>query len=45
MIYNIANSGRRGHDHTVLGFTTTSAYHHKSCEFQLCSQRNTLDTT
>jgi len=29
--------GRRGHDHIVVGFTTTcaiSAYHHWSCEFE-----------
>jgi hypothetical protein len=37
MVYNIANSDRRGHYHMVPRFTTTSAYHHKSCEFQLRS--------
>jgi len=31
MAYNITNSGRRSHDRMVLGFTTTSAYHHKRC--------------
>ena len=34
------NSGRRGRDCMVVGFTTTyaiSAYHHKRCEFESCS--------
>ena len=32
--------GRRGRDRMVVGFTTTyaiSAYHHRSCEFELLS--------
>jgi hypothetical protein len=34
--------GRHGHDHMVVGFTTTyaiSAYHHWSCEFESWSGR------
>ena len=33
MAYNITDSGCRGHGLMVLGFTTTSAYHHKRFEF------------
>jgi hypothetical protein len=37
-----------GHDHRVVGFTTTcaiSAYHHYSCEFKPHSWWGVLDTT
>jgi hypothetical protein len=40
--------GCRGHDHMVVGFTTTcaiSAYHHKNCAFEPRSWRGVLDTT
>jgi hypothetical protein len=39
--------GRRRRDRMVVGFTTTyaiSAYHHQSCEFELRSWRDVLDT-
>ena len=44
----MAYRDRRGHDHMVVGFATTcatSAYHHKSCEFEPRSWRGVLDTT
>jgi hypothetical protein len=40
--------GGHGHDHMVIGFTTTyaiSAYFYKSCEFESCSWQGVLDTT
>jgi hypothetical protein len=42
------SGGCHGHDHLVVGFTTTcsiSAYHHESCELKSCSWRGVLDTT
>jgi len=42
------SKGPGGHDHMVVGFTTTyaiSAYHHSSCEFESGSCRGVLDTT
>jgi len=44
------SQGRRGHDHMVVGFTTScaiSAYHHWSCEFGTpfmarCTQYNIM---
>ena len=49
-IYNVSifNWCRRGHDRTVVGFTTTcaiSAYYHWICEFEPRSWRCVLDTT
>ena len=38
----------RGHDHMVVGFTTTCAinvYHHENCEFKPNSWRGVLNTT
>ena len=37
--------GDRGGDRMVVGFPTTCAYHHSSCEFEPCSWRGVLDTT
>ena len=40
--------GHHGHDHMVVGFTTTYAInvcHHLSCEFEFCSWRGILETT
>jgi hypothetical protein len=40
--------GRRGHDHMVVGFTTTcviSVYHLSSCELEPCSWQDVLNTT
>ena len=42
------NSGRRGCDLMVVGFTTNyaiSAYHHLCCEFESRSWRDVLDST
>ena len=40
--------GHHGHDHMVVGLTTTyaiSAYHHYSCEFESHSCWGVLDIT
>jgi hypothetical protein len=45
---NFLPQGHHGRDHMVIGFTTTyatSAYNHKSCEFESRSWRGVLNTT